>query len=197
MTESTVFNMRNILVMIILIFTLLFTLPTVSFAQGMMGGSNMMGTTSRAADNSHTAIEETKGKDVFNKLQSKQIDCKDLSEDNFASLGEYYMGQMTGTSHEAMNSMMIQMMGEESEKQMHIAMGKRLSGCDTSAQIPSPGAGFMPMMSMMQMMGGRSFMMDPWAANSPPGILNIISQVLIVIVLTLLAIWLWKQIKKK
>lgn len=181
--------MKSVLVMTILMLTLLFTLPTVSFAQGMMGGSNMMGTASSTADNNHTAIEEARGKDVFNKLQSKQIDCKDLSEDDFASLGEYYMGQMTGASHEAMNSMMIQMMGEGSEKKMHVAMGKRLSGCDTQAQIPPQGVGFMPMMSMM--------MNSSWAASSPAGILNLISQVLIVIVLTLLAIWLWKQIKKK
>ncbi len=40
-------------------------------------------------------------------------------------------------------------MGKESEEQMHIAMGKRLSGCDTSAAFPSQGIGFMPMMQMM------------------------------------------------
>lgn len=43
---------------------------------------------------------------------------------------------------------MIQMMGENGEEQMHVVMGKRLSECDTSAAIPSPGIGFMPMMQM-------------------------------------------------
>lgn len=28
-------------------------------------------------------------------------------------------------------------------------MGKRLSGCDTSAQVPPQGVGFMPMIWMM------------------------------------------------
>ena len=60
------------------------------------------------------------------------------------------MGQMMGDSHEAMNNMMIQMMGEKGEEQMHVVMGKRLSGCDTSAPFPSQGVGFIPMM-----MGGR------------------------------------------
>lgn len=64
------------------------------------------------------------------------------------------MGQMLasssaermGSSHEAMNNMMTQMMGEQGEKQMHIVMGKRLSGCQTDAQLLQGGAGFMPMM---------------------------------------------------
>ena len=37
---------------------------------------------------------------------------------------------------------------------MHVVMGKRLSGCDTSAAFPPQGTGFMPMMQMM--MGGWS-----------------------------------------
>lgn len=104
--------------------------------------------------NDHTAREEAEGKIVWEKLQSKQVGCTDLSNDDFEVLGEYFMGQMTGTSHEAMNAMMTQMMGEEGEKQMHVIMGKRLSGCDTSAAFPSGGIGFMPMMQMM--MGGWS-----------------------------------------
>lgn len=83
------------------------------------------------------------------KLQTKQTTCADLSEEDFSVLGEYFMGQMIGTSHEAMNTMMEQMMGKEGEEQMHVVMGKRLSGCDTSAAIPSQGVGFMPMMQMM------------------------------------------------
>ena len=74
----------------------------------------------------HTAREESEGKIVWEQLQAKKLTCKDLSDDNFGTLGEYFMGQMMGDSHEAMNNMMIQMMGEKSEEQMHIVMGKRL-----------------------------------------------------------------------
>src|SRR3989339_1622828 len=102
----------------------------------------------------HTAREEQEGKQIWEKLQAKQVECKTLTDDNYASLGEYFMGQMTGNSHEAMNNMMIQMMGEQGEEQMHIVMGKRLSGCDTSVAFPSQETGFMPMMQMM--MGGWS-----------------------------------------
>ncbi len=93
----------------------------------------------------HTAREEAEGKEIWEKLQAKQLECKNLTNDNFESLGKYFMGQMAGGSHEAMNNMMVRMMGEEGEKQMHIAMGKRNSGCGTSF-IPMMGSGFGNMM---------------------------------------------------
>jgi len=122
-------------------------LPSFSFAQGMMGNT-------ATVSDGHTAREEAEGKAVWEKLQTKELTCEDLSDDNFGTLGEYFMGKMMGASHEAMNNMMIQMMGEQGEEQMHVVMGKRLSGCDTSAAFPSQGTGFMPMMQMM--MGGWS-----------------------------------------
>src|SRR3990167_9576050 len=121
--------------------------PSFSLAQGMMGNTGVV-------PDGHTAREEAEGKAVWEKLQTKELACKDLSDDNFGTLGEYFMGQMIGDFHEAMNNMMIQMMGEKGEEQMHVVMGKRLSGCDTSAAFPSQGIGFMPMMQMM--MGGWS-----------------------------------------
>ena len=66
------------------------------------------------------------------------------------------MGQMMGTSHSAMDTLMTQRIGADNERLMHIALGKRLSGCDTSAVFPVQGAGFLPMMGMM---GG-------WSASS-------------------------------
>ena len=146
--------MKKIFSITTFIFVFSFTLlPNFSFAQEMMGN---------AITNSdgHTANEEAEGKAVWEKLQDKELACKDLSDDNFGTLGEYFMGQMMGTSHEAMNNMMIQMMGEKGEEQMHIVMGKRLSSCDTSAAFPSQGVGFMPMMQMM--MGGWS---SPFGSN--------------------------------
>ena len=109
-----------------------------------------------AQTDGHTAREEAEGKIVWEKLQAKQIQCSDLSDDELGVLGEYFMGQMMGDSHEAMNNMMIQMMGEEGEEQMHVVMGKRLSGCDTSAAFPSESSGWMPMMNMMW--GGNNMM---------------------------------------
>ena len=97
-----------------------------------------------SAQDNHTAREEAEGKAVWEKLQTKQLDYKNLTNDNFEVLGEYFMGQMTGSSHEAMNNMMTRMMGTEGEKQMHIAMGKRFAGTK----------------------GGGNFMMGNFGTNS-------------------------------
>lgn len=98
------------------------------------------------AQNGHTTREEAEGKIVWEKLQAKQTTCANLSDENFGTLGEYFMGRMMGGSHEAMNNMITQMMGEKSEEQMHVVMGKRMSGCDKSAELPG---GWMPMMQTM------------------------------------------------
>lgn len=89
----------------------------------------------------HTRREETEGKAIWERLQAKQLECKNITDNNFESLGEYFMGQMlapsgaegAGSSHEAMNNMMVRMMGKVGEEQMHVVIGKRLSGCDTKA----------------------------------------------------------------
>ena len=69
-------------------------------------------------------------------------------------LGEYFMGQMAGDSHAAMNAMMIQAHGEDGEEQIHIVMGKRLSGCDTSAAFPVGSGGWVPLVDII--LGGGS-----------------------------------------
>jgi len=56
---------------------------------------------------------------------------------------------MAGDSHAAMNAMMIQAHGEDGEEQIHIVMGKRLFGGDTSAAFPAISGGWMPMMNML------------------------------------------------
>ena len=72
------------------------------------------------AKDNHTAREEKEGKVIWEKLQAKQITCDKLFDEDFERLGEYYMGQMVGDSHEAMNVMMERMMGKEGEEQMHV-----------------------------------------------------------------------------
>ena len=121
----------------------------------------------RDADSSvdHTAREEAEGKDVWWRLQAKEITCADLSEENYGVLGEYFMGLMFGDtrSHEAMNRQMTLMMGEAGEEQMHVAMGKRLSGCDVTAAYGTQGRTYVP--GMMGMMGGPGMM---WGASGAP-----------------------------
>lgn len=137
--------MKKELLTSILLFTLLLT-PSSTFAQGMMG--NWTSSQSSVTSDDHTAQEESEGKEVWDKLQAKEVTCDSLSDADFGALGEYFMGQSIGNTqrHALMNQMMTNMMGEEGEEQMHVAMGKRLSGCEPDAQIPQSGVGFMPMM---------------------------------------------------
>lgn len=110
-------------------------------AQSMMGRFFGGSQTS----NSETAQEEQEGKQIWDNLKSGQASCEKLSDNDFELLGEYFMGTMLGDSHSAMNAMLERRLGKEGEEQMHIAMGKRMSGCDTSASYPQ-GFNFMPMM---------------------------------------------------
>ena len=152
--------MKKLFLTAIFLSTLLLT-PSATFAQGTMG--NWTSSPSSVTSDDHTAGEEIEGKEIWDKLQAKQLECKDLTNDNYAVLGEYFMGQSIGNTqrHALMNQMMTNMMGEEGEEQMHIAMGKRLSGCEPNAQVPSNGVGFMPMMWMMGG-GGNSMMGTGW-----------------------------------
>ena len=123
-------------------------------AQMMGGFSNSNADWEKVVE--HTLREEKEGKELWDKLQAKEIVCADLDDERYEVLGEYFMGQMAGDSHAAMNAMMIQMHGENGEEQIHIIMGKRLSGCETSAAFPAISGGWMPMMNMM------------WGGWSPP-----------------------------
>ena len=109
-----------------------------------------------ATSSAHGQIteDETAGKAILEELQRKEVVCANLTDDDFELLGDYYMGQMMGSSHETMDKLMVERIGEQNERLMHIAMGKRFSGCDTSASFPSQGVGFLPMMGMMGQ-GGR------------------------------------------
>lgn len=170
---------------LVLAFTLCF--PLLVSAQGMMNR------TAPVTDDDHTAREEAEGREIWQQLQDKQLTCDILSDGQFAALGEYFMGQMMGDSHAAMNQMMIVMMGEAGEEQMHVVMGKRLSGCNTSAAYPITGTGFMPMMNMM--MGGGFNMMN-WGYGMPffgGGLAMLLWWVLIIVAIVLLVKWLIGQ----
>src|SRR3989344_8173563 len=103
-------------ILTILVFTLtLMTTPSTVLAQGMMGNWGNLPSATTLDD--HTAQEEAEGKEIWEKFQAKQLKCKNLTNDNFAVLGEYFMGQTIGDTqrHASMNQMMSNMMGEEGE----------------------------------------------------------------------------------
>lgn len=148
--------MKRLLILFVL-FIVVITVPSIVLAQGMMG--NWIGSSSGQVADDHTAREEKEGGKIWDALQVKQTECKNLSDDNYEALGEYFMGLSIGNTerHAAMNRIMTNMMGEQGEEQMHIALGKRSSGCDTNAPLPS-GYNMLPMMWMMG--GGGNSMMN-------------------------------------
>lgn len=77
------------------------------------------------------AQEEQQGRQIAESVRSGTRECSDLSADEFELIGEYAMGRyLEGTAaHEAMNDHMTAVMGEGGERRMHIALGRRYSGC--------------------------------------------------------------------
>ncbi|KKQ73679.1 MAG: hypothetical protein US96_C0056G0005 [Candidatus Woesebacteria bacterium GW2011_GWB1_38_5b] len=61
--------MKKLFLTAIFLFTLLLT-PSATFAQGMMG--NWTSTPSSEISDDHTAREEAEGKEIWDKLQTKQ-----------------------------------------------------------------------------------------------------------------------------
>jgi len=146
-----------------IVISLLFALAllgSVSIANAqMMGGDygqpyGMIGDTADIAAQSQVApsTDETQGAAIWNALSSGQTSCAALTDNDFDLLGDYFMGQMMGSYHEQMDTYMAQRLGEQGDTQMHIAMGKRFSGCNTTVAYPSGFSGYAPM--MMGMMGG-------------------------------------------
>lgn len=133
--------------------------------------------------NDHTKQEEAEGKKIYDKLKKNLIKCHQLKNEDYQALGEYFMGQMTGKNHSFMNQMMEKMMGKEGERLAHINLGKKLSGCVNGYQ-------YLPMMGMM---GGYGY----WPMGWFFGAYWLVFSLLVLLVLTLTAIYLYKKIKNE
>ena len=147
--------------------------------------------------------EVNEGKEIYEKLKKKEISCADLTKENFASLGEYFMDLMVGNrdSHLAMNLMMKNMHGEDGEELMHINMGKRFSGCDTSTNfsLPMMGDQFdrMPMMNFFYWSGWK-FLGPVFVFLGIIWFLVILSMPILVLVLLIVTIlYLIKKLKRQ
>lgn len=150
--------MKKIFLLTMIVFALSIWLPAVSSAQGMMGFRSL---SFDSATIQSQQQEEREGEQLLNDLNNKITTCVQLSDSDFEKMGEYFMGQSIGDTsrHIAMNEMMKRMMGEKGEEQAHVVMGKRLSGCDTSAAFPLQDVGLIPM----------AYMMGGWSATPSSG----------------------------
>ena len=125
----------------------LLVFATPAFAQGMMGSTYW--STSNVITDPALQQKEAQGLEIWQKIQRQELTCTSVTVDQFELLGEYYMGQMMGDAHAAMNTRLKASLGEVGEEQMHVTLGKRLSGCDLNAVYANGYLGFMPMMGMM------------------------------------------------
>ena len=154
-----------------------------------------------------TAQDEAAGKAIWDKLQDKQLSCGNLTDDQFDVLGDFFMGNMMGANHDYMNELMAQRLGDNGEKQMHITLGKRLSGCDSNASFPKGANYFMPMMGFSAGMmnntntdsWGRSIngMMGYGNLGNSYGIFGLLVPIGLFVFLTLGSIYFWKKLQKK
>ena len=128
------------------------------------------------------------GQQLYNDLKNNKTSCNNLKDDDFDKIGEYIMEQQIGNSnrHAQMNAIMKQMMGENGEKQMHIGLGKRITGCDSNYYPNRRGGGY-PMMGY----GGNN-MMGNWGVF---GLFGSISMLLFWALLILAAFVLVRYLK--
>lgn len=133
---------------------LLLATPTFVSAQMMTGQSSA---------SSSSSSDEQKGEVIYNELQNKQTTCSQLTNDDFDVLGDFYMARMMGsTAHSTMDQQMTQHMGDTANTQMHVAMAKRLSGCDPNAAYPASAGNYAPVAGMTGMMGASGMMNGYW-----------------------------------
>lgn len=137
--------MKNFILKLFSVLSLLF-FATPVFAQGMMGSTYL---SSGIQTDPGLLQEEAQGAEVWQKMQRQELVCGVLTDNQFELLGEYFMGQMMGDAHAAMNARLKASLGDEGEVQTHVTLGKRLSGCNPNAVYSAGYLGFMPRMGMM------------------------------------------------
>lgn len=172
-----------------------------SFVGVRVGSTQMMGLPADATPANQSNQDDGAGKAIWDKLQNKQTSCRNLTDADFDKLGDFFMGSMMGSSHDAMDQIMTQRLGQQGEEQMHVAMGKRLSGCNTTAALPSGASYFMPMMGWGNMMGG-AFPMTGYGGtyNNITGgwaLVGAITWIAVMVFLVLGSVYFWKQITRK
>ena len=178
------------------------------FAVGITASAQMMGgiTAPSSTETAQTIKDEAEGKVVWDKLQDNQVACKDLTDDNFDVLGDFFMGNMAGANHASMNIMIAQRLGDAGEKLMHVAIGKRLSGCDVTAAYPLGAGYFTPMMGLGNTTGNQNN--SPWGgmmgygsnggmSGGLFGIFGVLTWLSLLVFLIFGSVFFWKGIQKK
>ena len=174
------------------LFFLLFAFLTpVAHAQMMMKSVTTSATPS--ASQKQTQEDEAAGKVIWEKLNDKKVTCSELKDDDYDVLGDFFMGSMAGTNHDEMNQMMTQRLGADGQKQMHIALAKRQSGCDINAVYPQGASYFSPMMGSG---GGMMNQNSNAMIKNTFGIFKIFGGIAVMTFLILGSAFFWKELRK-
>ncbi len=163
------------------------------FAPTVAAGAQSMVTTQVATTSSTSSSSgDQKGQDIYNQLQNKQTSCDKLAQDDFAALGDFFMGRMMGSAHETMDQYMTQNLGAAGDRQTHIAMGERLSGCNTNASYPDSASNYAPM-AWTGMMGanGNDWNMMDYSNSSWSGSSMALSALFVIIAIVGVSVWLY------
>lgn len=182
--------MKKLYLFLVTIGIFFFTTDQV-FAQVMPSGNYMMQNQVSVTPSEGDLQDINTGKDLFLKLQNKQLTCSNLQDDDFEKIGEYIMNVQFGentSSHIQMNERIKQMMGDQGEERMHTAIGRSVMNCNLSNQ-----------------QGGVNNMMGNWNWNGSMmsgnwfGAFSIFAVLFLLVGLVdliLLGIFLWKKIGK-
>lgn len=186
--------MYKMIIILLITFLLFSSLVFHANAQMMNIGNGMMGTsgTPTVTPTQQDLQDIQTGKNLFDKFQSKQVTCSNLKDDDLEKIGEYVMDQQFGNTgnHIQMNERIKQMMGDQGEKRMHIAIGRSVTDCTTTTNQQGGVTGMMGNWGWTgSMMGGNWF--------GAFGVFAFLFWLVGFIDLILLGIFLWKRIGRK
>ncbi|MBI2580648.1 hypothetical protein HYV85_02470 [Candidatus Woesearchaeota archaeon] len=158
------------------------------------------------------AAHETINSTEIIKILGAKTPCSELTDDQLEGIGEYYMEQMhPGEAHGFMHQRMGLEEGSEAEEKFHINLAKIMYCGDTnqammgmmmgSAGSSMMGAGSGGAAAMMGSGGsgmmGYGMMGSSYGYWSLVNVLLALFLILSVVALSLLIVWLYKQIKRK
>ena len=135
------------------------------------------------------------GQALYQQLQSGQVQCNALTQNDFENLGEYFMQQVTGAGHPAMDAMISNMMGEEGNTAIHIAWGERYSGCngnESGARSTPYNNKNLTMMGYYNGYSGYNPMMSGWGFGFG-WVFQMIFGILIAVAIIVLIVWIVKS----
>lgn len=142
----------------------------------------------------HNEIDYNKVK----QLMDSNAECDKLTDEQLEEIGEYYMEQMhPGPAHDMMADMMGLHTSDKIHDEFHINLAKTLYCGDKRYMPAMMGSMQHDMMSGGMMNMGSNMMGSSMMGFGMNGYFVGLTQILIVILLILLIIWLYKNIKKR